>query len=112
MAGTAVLAPIAAWLEPGAVAGLLRFLSAFSIIHLLLILGETTLTHGTAHARLATHEMTKGRYKGFFWTGIGLAAVTVAAPWLGAMASAPVALIAIFAFEHAYVQAGQSVPLA
>ena len=112
MAGTAALVPCAAFLEPLAVAPLLRFLSAFSILHLLLILGETTLTHATAHARLATHEMIKGRFAGAFWTGIVLTLAAVAAPWLGAVLAAPVALLAILAFEHAYVQAGQSVPLA
>ena len=56
--------------------------------------------------------MTSGRYKVAFWTGVILAAVAVAAPWLGPWIAAPVALLAILAFEHAYVQAGQAVPLA
>ena len=112
MAGTAVLAPCAAIFDPHAVQPLLRFLAVFSVIHLLLILGEMTLTHGTEHARLASHEMTGGRFKVAFWTGIVLAVATVAAPWLGAWAAAPIALLAILAFEHAYVQAGQAVPLA
>ena len=112
VAGTAVLIPCAALYEPVAVPPLLRFLSALSIIHLLLILGETTLTHGTAHARLATHEMVKGRFSGAFWTGVVFAGVAVAAPVVGAMVAVPIALLAILAFEHAYVQAGQAVPLA
>ena len=29
--------------------------------------GEVTLTHPTAHARLAVREMTRGRYRAFFW---------------------------------------------
>jgi hypothetical protein len=40
-----------------------------------------------------------------------LAAVAAAAPWLGPWAAVP-ALLGILAYEHAYVQAGQSVPLA
>ena len=95
-----------------AVPSLLRFLSVFSILHLLLILGEMTLTHSTEHARLAAHEMTSGRYKVAFWSGVILAGVAVAATWLGPWIAAPVALLAILAFEHAYVQAGQAVPLA
>ena len=35
-------------------------------------LGEVTLTHPTAHARLAIEEMTGGRYRGFFWAGVAL----------------------------------------
>jgi hypothetical protein len=35
----------------------------------------------------------------------------VAAPWIGPVV-VPLALGALLAYEHAYVQAGQSVPLA
>jgi len=38
-------------------------------------------------------------------------AVAVAAPWIGTVAT-PFALAGLLAYEHAYVQAGQSVPLA
>ena len=38
-------------------------------------------------------------------------AVAVAAPWIG-VAAVPFALVGLLAHEHAYVQAGQSVPLA
>ena len=78
---------------------------------MLLVWGETTLPHVTAHAHLATHEMTRGRFARFFWTGIVLSLVAVAAPWIGAVAVA-FALLGLLAHEHAYVQAGQSVPLA
>ena len=36
---------------------------------LLLVLGELSLPHPTAHARLAARAMTPGRYRGFFWAG-------------------------------------------
>jgi hypothetical protein len=42
---------------------------------------------------------------------VALGAVAIAAPWLGALV-APLALAGLLAYEHAYVQAGQSVPLA
>ena len=100
---------------------LLWFLAISSFIHLLMIWGEVSLTHPTAHARLAIWEMVKGRYKTDFWTGIilsllggllpVLAALGVVEPSFGA-AGAPLALIGMMLFEHAYVQAGQSVPLA
>jgi Fe-S-cluster-containing dehydrogenase component/formate-dependent nitrite reductase membrane component NrfD len=80
-------------------------------LHLLLVAGELTLTHPTAHAHLAAREMTRGRFAGFFWTGLILVAVAVAAPWIGVAATA-VALVGLVLHEHAYVQAGQSVPLA
>jgi formate-dependent nitrite reductase membrane component NrfD len=79
--------------------------------HLQLVLAEHTLTHVTAHARLAAWEMTRGSYARWFWAGVLLAAIGVAAPWLGPIASAP-ALLGLFAYEHSYVQAGQGVPLA
>nr|HMQ21335.1 polysulfide reductase NrfD [Planctomycetota bacterium] len=76
---------------------------------LLMTLGEVTLTHSTAHAKLATFEMVKGRYRMFFWAGVILVGFGCFAP------IAPVeygALLGLLAFEHAYVQAGQAVPLA
>ena len=87
-------------------------MSGFSIIHVLLVVGEMTLTHGTAHARLASHEMVSGRFKGSFWVGLVLSIATIAAPILGPILAVPIALIGILAYEHAYVQAGQAVPLA
>ncbi|MBI2962612.1 MAG: polysulfide reductase NrfD [Deltaproteobacteria bacterium] len=111
LAGSAALLPIAAWLEPGALDVLARTLAAACVAHLLAVLGEVTLPHATAHARLAVEEMTARTYRGFFWTGAALVAAAAAAPWLGA-AAAPLALAGLLAHEHAYVQAGQSVPLA
>jgi hypothetical protein len=86
-------------------------LTIASAAHLLFVLGEVTLKHPTAHAHLATHEMTGGRYRPFFQTGVVLVAVAMAGPWIGVLA-APIAMLGLLAHEHAYVQAGQSVPLA
>ena len=80
-------------------------------LHLTLVAGELTLTHPTAHAHLAAQEMTEGRYRRGFWSGVALVAVAVAAPWIGVVAAA-FALAGLLAHEHSYVQAGQSVPLA
>jgi hypothetical protein len=55
--------------------------------------------------------MTHGRYGAWFWTGAVLTAAGVLAPWLGVWAALPV-LAGVLAYEHAYVQAGQEVPLA
>src|SRR3712207_3195526 len=82
-----------------------------SLVHLLMVWGEVTLTHPTAHARLAVWEMTRGRYSAFFWAGVALTLLAVFAPWLG-LAAVPPALVGLALHEHAYVQSGQSVPLA
>ena len=100
---------------------LLLGLAVSSLIHLLMIWGETSLTHSTAHARVAVWEMMHGRYKGSFWLGV-LASIAAGGfsvlPLFGyvstlvAVPAALLALIGMMLYEHAYVQAGQSVPLA
>ncbi len=112
LAGAAILLPVVETLDPRETPTLLWAVAGLSLIHLLLIAGEMTLTHATAHARLATHEMTAGRYRGWFWGGMALAAVALFAPLTGPAVAATAALAGLFAFEHAYVQAGQAVPLA
>src|SRR5688572_15106372 len=100
---------------------LLWALATSSLIHLLMIWGEVSLTHPTSHSRLAVWEMVNGRYKTEFWTGIILSLVGGLLPLLAVLnvfdlsygvAGAPLALIGMMLFENAYVQAGQSVPLA
>jgi Fe-S-cluster-containing dehydrogenase component len=111
LAGAAALLPFAAWLDPLVVRPLLLTLGGACLVHLLLVWGEVTLTHPTAHARLAVSEMTRGRYRIFFRAGVVLTALAVFAPWMGLPAAA-LALAGLLCHEHAYVQAGQSVPLA
>jgi Fe-S-cluster-containing dehydrogenase component/formate-dependent nitrite reductase membrane component NrfD len=111
MLGAAVMLPFAHWLAPGAVGPLEWLLGGMALAHLAMVAGEATLTHPTAHAHLAAREMTRGRYAGFFWAGVLLAAAAVFAPLVG-IAAVPLALAALFVHEHAYVQAGQAVPLA
>ena len=131
--GSGVLLPIAAWIEQsrlstrftGAVAptvvALLWTLAVTSLLHLLMIWGEGSLTHATAHARLAIWEMIHGRYKGDFWMGLAMSMLGAMLPALAVLGivstsigvgGAPLALIGVMLYEHAYVQAGQSVPLA
>ncbi|GAA1827547.1 4Fe-4S dicluster domain-containing protein [Actinomadura chokoriensis] len=111
LAGAAALLPIAAWAQPGAAAPLGRVLAVTAGAHALMALGEVTLAHPTEHARLAVRAMTRGRYAPLFWIGLLLTTAGLAAPAVGAWA-APLALAGLAAHEHAYVQAGQSVPLA
>jgi Fe-S-cluster-containing dehydrogenase component/formate-dependent nitrite reductase membrane component NrfD len=85
--------------------------AASAALHLLLVAAEHSVVHATAHARLAAWEMVRGRYAGMFRAGIVFVGLGMFAPWLGAWTAVPV-LIGVLAHEHAYVQAGQAVPLA
>jgi len=140
--GAAVLLPIAAGIESSRPSGLcflcpssvlsplLWLLAVTSLMHVLMIWGEISLTHTTAHARQANWELARGRYARFFWSGLLLSVLGGLLPWMviaghldianawgpvsvyvGVAGAAP-ALIGLMLYEHAYVQAGQSVPLA
>lgn len=100
---------------------LVWLLAFFSLLHLLMIWGEVSLTHPTAHARVAIWEMVRGRYRNDFWIGTILSILGGLLPWLAILgavsftigvAGAPIALLGLMLYENAYVQAGQSVPLA
>ncbi len=130
--GAAVILLIAAWIEwTGSdesgfaitvVAGISAWILAVtSLFHLLMIWGEVSLTHPTAHARLAISEMVRGRYRSDFWIGTVLSILGGLLPALAifdlistpvGVAGAPLALVGLMLYENAYVQAGQSVPLA
>jgi formate-dependent nitrite reductase membrane component NrfD len=106
---------------PSARAIHIAFLSALG--GLALLIATELWSKGSRHVELATLEMTRGRYAGQFWFGgvlngivvpaallaFGLAADTTSA-WPAAFA-AIAALFGLFAYEDAYVRAGQSVPL-
>ena len=91
---------------------LLRILSASLLLHLALVVGEALVPHPSRDAARAFAQMTRGAYRVPYWTSLVLAlAATVAA--LGGVPSlaGAAALIALLAYEHAYVQGGQSVAL-
>jgi Fe-S-cluster-containing dehydrogenase component/formate-dependent nitrite reductase membrane component NrfD len=115
-AGAAALLLVDRIAGTGAPAAALSWILAIAAaVHVLVALAEVALTHGTEHARLASWELVRGRYRRWFWIGLGLAAAAGAGPWLpvGASIGPPaLALAGLFAFEHAYIQAGQAVPLA
>jgi hypothetical protein len=60
---------------------------------------------------MAVEEILSGKFRGFFWLSIVLASVGLLAPWLGGIALV-CGLMGLALYEHAYVQAGQVVPLA
>lgn len=111
LAGAAALLLVAPLADPASAAPLAAVVAAASAVHLLLAVGEATVGHATEHARLAARELTSGRYRGFFRAGLVLTLaglLALVAPPLGAA----LALVGLLAHEHAFVQAGQSVPLA
>jgi Fe-S-cluster-containing dehydrogenase component/formate-dependent nitrite reductase membrane component NrfD len=124
LAGTAALLPLASWLEPGVLRPLLWALAVANLVQLGFVAGETTVTHPTVHAHLAVYELVRGRCRDFFWTGIVLHALAVTAAAIGLASASPgvamrvglaavlATLAGLLAHEHAYVQAGQAVPLA
>ena len=71
------------------------------------LLGNTAPLWVALGAWLIYKEHLGGR----FWAGLGLVSFGLAAPWFGG-AVAVCTLIGLLAHEHAYVQAGQSIPLA
>ncbi|HLH84037.1 MAG TPA: 4Fe-4S dicluster domain-containing protein [Trebonia sp.] len=112
LAGAAAVLPLLAWLAPGrAVTADQAVLAVAAGVHAALVAGEVAQPHATAHARLAVHEMTLGSQRLPFGISVVLTLAAVAAPWIGTPAAA-LALAGLLGYEHAYVQAGQRVPLA
>lgn len=91
---------------------LIWILGIGTVIHVVMIWGEISLTHSTAHSRLAVWEMIHGRYKKYFWIGIILSIAGGIVVALFGNWGVPLVLVGMMLYEHAYVQAGQSVPLA
>lgn len=76
--------------------------------------------HGSVSVEMATAAMVRGPFRGRFWTGmvvgmIGASAVALVAAITGrldvAVVAAVMTLVGMFAYEDAFVRAGQSVPL-
>ena len=97
------------------------FLAALGGLALLIV--TELWSKGSRTVELATIEMTRGKYASQFWFGGVLNGLLVPAalltfalatdttsPWPAACAAAA-ALFGLFAYEDAYVRAGQSVPL-
>src|SRR5690606_32066889 len=97
IAGEGVLLSTAETSALPPLAGILLWTVAItSALHLVLLLGELTITHTTAHAKLAVRELVRGRYAVWFWVGVVLVANSLVAPLVGAWAVIP-ALIGVFA---------------
>ncbi len=125
----AVAGSAALLLSTGAAAGLSRqavpllaaVLAGGLAVHLVVGLSEGLGHHPTQDATRAAREMTHGSYRGLYWAGLGLGTLVpflLVASWFAGVGGGEVLVVAallalagLLAYDHAYVQAGQSVPL-
>ena len=80
------------------------------------LMGEFGMPHASEVAAKAAHEISKGRYKDYFWVGsllighiVPLLFLTFGNPFTNAIAGV-CAIIGLYAFEYAFVMAPQDVP--
>jgi formate-dependent nitrite reductase membrane component NrfD len=119
VAGSAALVLAAAVLpRTGAEASYLTGVLAWGLAgHVLaVLLGEATSRHASSNATAAARVLTRGRYAPLFW--LSLTAGAVVPLWLllfGTNVSEPLgailALAGLLGYEHAFVMAGQAVPI-
>lgn len=114
MAGSAALLVLSAFVSgaPGAGAPLAWTLAGSLALHLVLVASEAVIPHPTRDAARAARQMITGAYRTLYWSSLAAALLAVIAVLTGLPAAAGIlALAGLLAYEHAYVQAGQSVPL-
>jgi Fe-S-cluster-containing dehydrogenase component/formate-dependent nitrite reductase membrane component NrfD len=80
------------------------------------LMGEATSRHGSANAAAAAKVLVHGRYAFLFWTAVlGGAVLPLFILLFGHRAAEPVAamlaLAGLLGYEHAFVMAGQAVPI-
>jgi Fe-S-cluster-containing dehydrogenase component/formate-dependent nitrite reductase membrane component NrfD len=88
-------------------------------LHLgLVVFGEVTVAHGTLDARRAAEAMTRGSIRGWYRWGMGLGIVALILITIAAFGGgwafttgAVLALLSLWLYEHAWLLAGQAVPL-
>ncbi|HET8772896.1 MAG TPA: 4Fe-4S dicluster domain-containing protein [Thermoanaerobaculia bacterium] len=88
-----------------------RIMVVATLVHLMLIAAEVLMPHPTAHARLASREMTRGRFRVPFLAGVAMQLAGAGAIVTG-IPAALLVLAGLFFYERAHIGAGQSVPLA
>ncbi|MBI4420492.1 MAG: polysulfide reductase NrfD [Gemmatimonadetes bacterium] len=84
--------------------------------HALTLLGELTARHASTNAGAAALVLTRGRYAPAFWFALTLGALVplvllIFGPVAAEPAAAVLALAGLLAYEHAFVMAGQAVPI-
>ncbi|TAN29476.1 MAG: 4Fe-4S dicluster domain-containing protein [Actinomycetota bacterium] len=108
--GSAALVPFLA-ADQNAQMFVLRLGALACVTHIGFVLVETTIAHPTSHSKAAIWHMTLGRYAAPFWVSAVAVLLGASAPLLGIIPLL-IAGIGLLGYEHAYIQAGQSVPLA
>lgn len=114
LAGAGALMLLAAFgIDSGGVEALAGWTLVGSLVlHLTLVVSEAVIPHMTRDSARAAKQMIRGAYSTYYWTSVAGAGLAVAAAWAGlAAVGAVLALVSLLAYEHAYVQSGQSVPL-
>jgi len=86
-------------------------------LHLLMLLGEVAIPHGTDNARYAARLMTHGRFSVAFWVGavvlggiVPMLLLLTTSSRMAVGAASVLALAGLLIFEWCFVMAGQSVP--
>jgi len=106
--------------DAGLTAHLAWGLTATLAANVVLVLAELTMPHPTEMAAQAARNLVRGPYRFWYWGGLaigGLLPLALVSSGLAAdieqplQAAAVMTLLGLFAQEHGYVQAGQSVPL-
>jgi Ni/Fe-hydrogenase subunit HybB-like protein len=100
--------------EAAYVAGVLGWALAGHVVAVLL--GEAGARHGSSNAAAAAALLIRGRYAPLFWSSlVGGAILPLAMVLFGPQvyepAAAMLALAGLLGFEHAFVMAGQAVPI-
>ncbi|HYG56458.1 MAG TPA: hypothetical protein VD902_00025, partial [Symbiobacteriaceae bacterium] len=82
-------------------------------LHLLLVFSEALIPHPTRDGARAARHMLTGAYSRYYWLSVTLAVLAGASACTGVLLAPGglLALAALLAYEHAYVQSGQSIPL-
>ena len=121
VAGSASLLVLSAFvgLETGGITRLQWALLISLVAFLALALSDLLNLHSSAQAVTAARNMSRGRYRLHFWAGVFLGGIVPLAltgialanysDWTYIAASVS-AFAGLLAYEHAYIQAGQSVP--
>ncbi len=114
LAGSAALLLMGAAVPGGEAASgaLANVMIASLAVQLALALGEAVIPHPTRDAARAARQMVRGAYGTWYWLGtaLGIAGLAAAAA-VALVPGAILSLAGLLCHEHAYVQAGQSVPL-
>ncbi|MEX2100525.1 MAG: 4Fe-4S dicluster domain-containing protein [Acidimicrobiia bacterium] len=110
VAGSAAVLLFQPLLDADETRSLHRALLVAIVVHVALTVSEVSRPHDSEHARLAVQHLVRGRRRRWFWAGLVLSVIGILAP-IAPIAAAPV-LVGLLVHGHAYVQAGQSVPLA